>query len=246
LTTPGPDPTAATISIAQTLALLDGPFAGVAQGVEEGRYALWLGSGISRGRVPGLDGLIVGVLEFLRTRIDPKESDCPYRIALEKAVAIAELREGELQEIDFSQPVASWPPLAELVKALVSRYSQLLDIQVGSELPDHLVWDGVDVRSAYGAPTDPDSEHLAFAILTLEGVVTDAPTPNWDGLIERAIEELAGNAAGVVRVVVLPEDLRQAPRPLTLFKFHGCAVLAAADPDNYRDALVARRLSRRL
>ncbi|MGH2500162.1 MAG: SIR2 family protein [Candidatus Limnocylindria bacterium] len=230
-----------TITVAQTLALLDGPFAGAAQGVEEGRYALWLGSGISRGRVPGLDRLVVRVLEFLRARIDPARNDCPHRKALEKAVAIAELRKGELAAIDFGEPVESWPPREELVKALVSRYSQLLDIPVGGERPDYLVWDGVDVRAAYGACADPDCEHLAFAILALEGVVTDAPTPNWDGLLERALEELAGNAADVVRVVVLPEDLRGAQRQLTLFKFHGCAVMAAADPDNHRDALVARK-----
>jgi len=236
-----PDPSAATITVAQTLALLDGPFAGVAQGVEEGRYALWLGSGISRGRVPGLDRVVVRVLEFLRARIDAAQNDCSHRKALEKAVAIAELRTAEQEAIDFGDPVESWPPLEEVVKALVSRYAQLLDIWVAGEPPDYLVWDGVDVRAAYGACADPDCAHLAFAILVLEGVVTDAPTPNWDGLLERALQQLAGNAAEVVRVVVLPEDLRGAPRQLTLFKFHGCAVMAAADPDNYREALVARK-----
>ena len=236
-----PDPSAATITVAQTLGLLDGPFAPVAKGVEEGRYAFWLGSGISRGRVPGLDRLIVGVLEFLRSRIDPARNHCPHREALDKAVAIAQLRQSELDAIDFGEPVESWPPIAELVNALVSRYSQLLDIRVGGERSDYLVWDAVDVRGAYGACVDPDCEHLAFAILVLEGVVTDAPTPNWDGLLERAIEQLAGNAANVVRVVVLPDDLRGAQRQLTLFKFHGCAVMATANAAKYRDALVARK-----
>lgn len=241
MTASAPDPSAATITVAQTLALLDGPFAQLARGVEDGQYALWLGSGVSRGRVPGLDSLVVRVLEFLRTRIDQSRSDCPHRKALQKAVEIAELRSTELAAIDFGEPVESWPPLEALVKALARRYSQLLDIRVNGQRPDYLVWDGVDVRAAYGAHADPDCEHLAFAILALEGVVTDAPTPNWDGLLEHALKQLAGNAPDVVRVVVLPADLRGAPRQVTLFKFHGCAVMAAADPDNYRDALVARK-----
>jgi hypothetical protein len=53
--TPG-DPSAANITVAETLGLLDGPFTGLAKGVAEGRYALWLGSGISLSRVPGLAG----------------------------------------------------------------------------------------------------------------------------------------------------------------------------------------------
>jgi hypothetical protein len=49
-----PIPNAATISIADTLKLLDEDFKELAVGVAKGEYALWLGSGISRERVPGL------------------------------------------------------------------------------------------------------------------------------------------------------------------------------------------------
>lgn len=37
-------PNAAAITVPETLALLDGPFAPVARGVAEDRYVLWLGS----------------------------------------------------------------------------------------------------------------------------------------------------------------------------------------------------------
>ena len=46
-------PTAATITMKETLDLLDGPYLAVSEGVTEGRYAFWLGSGISRERVIG-------------------------------------------------------------------------------------------------------------------------------------------------------------------------------------------------
>jgi hypothetical protein len=47
-------PHAASISVSETLALLDGQFEVFAKGVAEDRYVLWLGSGISFGRVGGL------------------------------------------------------------------------------------------------------------------------------------------------------------------------------------------------
>ena len=56
-------PTAATISIKETLELLDGEFLGLSQGLAEGQYALWLGSGISRDRVIGLDGVLAKLIE---------------------------------------------------------------------------------------------------------------------------------------------------------------------------------------
>jgi hypothetical protein len=57
-------PTAANISIRETLDLLDGPFAELSLGVAQGQYAFWLGSGISRDRVDDLKRVIT---RFLRT-----------------------------------------------------------------------------------------------------------------------------------------------------------------------------------
>ena len=64
-------PNAATISLTETLALLDGDFAAFANGVADARYAFWLGSGISFSRFPGLKQIVVKALEFLRTRVGP-------------------------------------------------------------------------------------------------------------------------------------------------------------------------------
>jgi hypothetical protein len=63
-----PVPTAATITIKQTLDLLDGTFKPLAEAFDRGEYALWLGSAISRERVAALDGVLRKLIEFLRIR----------------------------------------------------------------------------------------------------------------------------------------------------------------------------------
>lgn len=236
-TTAGPP--AALITLAETLALLDGPHVALAREVANGRYVFWLGSGISRGRADGLDAVVLRVLEFLQEKATHEGPDSPHRDALGEAIELVELRPDESARIDFSQPVASWPDLAVLVSSLVDKYSYLLDITVEGQPADYLLWEGVDVRSTYSGAAQPDTEHLAIAVLVLEGVLTESPSANWDGLIESALAELA-DPAPFVRVVVLGEDLRQPPAVLRLIKFHGCAVRAADDPGTYRDQLIAR------
>ncbi len=75
----------------------------------------------------------------------------------------------------------------------------------------------------------------------LEGAVNEAISANWDGLIETALGEMTGDVDAVVRLVVLPAELRDPERPLTLLKFHGCAVRATREPSKYRGAIVATR-----
>jgi hypothetical protein len=235
-------PSARDITVAETLELLDGSFAGLARGVADGEYAFWLGSAISYDQLPGLASIVVDVLDFLRERVDPALGDaCPHLAALNKAVALADLDADEVESIDVAAPAGSWAPIERLTRGLVSRYSKLLDIRVEGQSPDYLLWEGVDVRATYGESSDPGAEHVAFAILVIEGVVRDAPTPNWDGLIEAALQELAGDVADVAQVIVLPADVRERDRNVRLIKFHGCAVLARRDPTRYQGALIARQ-----
>jgi hypothetical protein len=230
---------AAEVTVAQTLALLDGPHAPVARDVANGRYVFWLGSGISRGRVHGLDGVVQRVLEFLQTTGLPEGAESPHLRALVDAVELADLRPEERARTDLSKPVDSWPDLAVLVSSLEGKYAKLLDIRVEGKPADYLLWDAVDVCATYPRGATPDCEHLAIAVLVLEGVLTEAPTANWDGLIESALKELAASAAHV-QVVVLEQDLREPAGILRLIKFHGCAILAADDPGTYRNVLIAR------
>ena len=234
----GPSP--ASITVAETLAFLETRFAGFAEGIADGRYVLWLGSGISRDRLPDLRGLVRKVLQFLHGRMTAGPDGDRYRRALEKAVALG-LRVHEAQRVDVGEPVASWPGLDDLLGGLLERYSELLGIQVDGEEPDFLLWDAVDVRATYGPGHTPDCEHLCIAILALEGAIAEVASPNWDGLIEAAFMELGADAADFVQSVVLADELRGANRPLTLIKFHGCAVRATQDPPRYRGALVATR-----
>jgi hypothetical protein len=154
-----------------------------------GRYVLWLGSGISRARVDGLDGVVERVLEFLQERAVREGAGSPHENALAQALDLAELRQPERDRIDLAQPVASRPDVAVLVQSLIGKYSTLLDIHVDGQRTDNLLWEAVDVRDTYARSTDPDCEHLAIAVRVLEGVLTEAPTANWDGLIESARTE---------------------------------------------------------
>jgi hypothetical protein len=86
-----PGPSAADATIADALQLLDGPFASMADQVAQDCYALWLGSGISLGRVEGLDKLIVRVLVFLQQRVTAGDANCPFRAALDNVFVAASL-----------------------------------------------------------------------------------------------------------------------------------------------------------
>jgi hypothetical protein len=66
----------------------------------------------------------------------------------------------------------------------------------------------------------------------LKGIVSAAPTTNWDGLAEAAMESLAGDVAGTLHVIVSAEDFTETERQAALVKFQGCAVRAAANEED--------------
>jgi hypothetical protein len=235
------EPSADSITVVETLELLEGRFAALSRGIADGRYVLWVGSGISRERLPDLSALILKVLGFLHERIIPGRGDCPHRRALEQAVGMAGLRPDERAQFELDDSPHTWPVLNFVLNGLRGRYSEVLDIRVDGEPADYLLWEAVDVRATYGPSIEPDCEHLCIGILVLEGAVSEVASANWDGLIEAALAELAGDAGAIVRVVVLPDELREPDRALTLLKFHGCAVLATRNPSKYRTTLVATR-----
>lgn len=227
-------------TVAEVLACFDSEFREMAAGFARGEYLLWLGSGISRDVVPSVPDLLKRLLAFLQANVDDTARSCPYRKALEEMLDLAGPR--FRSSVDLSVPIAAWPGLEDIVERLTDKYSDALDIQVRGRPGDYLVWSGLDVPATYGSHgLEPDVEHLCIAILMLEGVVKSAPTTNWDGLVEAAMERLAGGAQQVLRVVVRPDDLAEAERRADLVKFHGCAVRAAADEATYRGLLIARK-----
>lgn len=234
---PPPVQTAATITIPQTLALLDGDLAGVAQGVGRGEYALWLGSGISRDRIVGLDGVLRKLIEFLRTRATA-DAACPYRMALDDAIRLAEPSGPEKAQINYAVDSANWPCLSDLLRRLAKVYSRVLSVKVEGCTDDYLLWEGLDFTETF-AHQEPDAEHLAVGILALEGVVTDMASANWDGLLEAAVREL-GHGVDFYRVCVTGRDFRGPAASARLYKFHGCALRAIEDEATYRPLLISR------
>jgi hypothetical protein len=235
-----PTPTsqaAATVSVAHVLALLDGSFAGMAKGIAAGEYAFWLGSGISRERVDDLTAFIRRVLNHLNSRIGLTVPE--YEQALTEAVDLAELEPAQRAAIDVRQPVSSWPYLAALLKRLGEKYSLFLDIRVGNNAPDYLLWEAGAAATTFGVPNDPDVEHLCLAVLAIEGVAPEMASGNWDSLIEAGLTELG--AGNVVAVCVRADDLRNPRQRARLIKFHGCAASALKDPTQYRELLIARQ-----
>ncbi len=228
---------ATTISVLKTLHKLDTDFCAVAAALENGEFALWVGSGISR-KAPSLGTLVTRAVEFLRQRtVDPATS-AKFRPALTSAlryggVAIADV------DAHLGEPFSQWPNYKEIRDALWNRYSELLDVRLQGEPNDFMLWSAVDVREAFSHPAPPACEHLSIAILILEGALQEIASANWDGFIEAAIEQLAGTIAGNLQVVVDPAHLRDAPGKARLLKFHGCIIHATDNPGIYRNFLIA-------
>ena len=232
-------PKAATISIAETLALLDGDFIAFAKGAADGRYAFWLGSGISLFRFPGLKAIVIKALEYLRNRADPSQEQCRFRAGLERAFNLANLSDEEKAKIDLRIAADGWSVADILRDRLSGQYAAFLNIDIDGEPLDLLVWEGVAVAATYADDTvAPDAEHYAIAVLIKEGLVTELPSANWDGLIEKAVNELSDGNRGL-KVCVRSQNLQASSQKATLVKFHGCAVRARDDQATYRKYLVA-------
>jgi hypothetical protein len=229
--------TATSISVLETLGKLDGEFAAMATAVENGEFALWVGSGISR-EAPNLGGLIIRAVEHLRQKaIDPRtrpKFDAAFQTALRYG-GVARTTTPLLLAVPFE----AWPNRRVIVSQLWNQYSKLLDIRIQHEDDDYLLWTAVDIRDAFKDPAPPACEHLCIAILILEGAVTEIASANWDGFIEAAVDRLSGGAAGNLQVVVDPNHLRDAPSKARLLKFHGCVIHATQDPASYRRFLTA-------
>jgi hypothetical protein len=235
-----PTPKAATITIGDTLTMLDGPKQGLGEGVANDQYVFWLGSGISRDRMPDLRDLAKRVLVTLQARIDQASTTCRYRKALKSVVALAKPGDDEASGVDFSLSPDQWPAYETFAGRLVDDYARMLSITVDGEEPDFLLWDVLDLPHVYSDPTvQPDAEHLCLAALAIEGVASEISSANWDPLVERAVAVLAGDRP-ILRVAVAPEDMRGSRRQSNLYKFHGCAQGACDNAVRFRGLLVAR------
>jgi hypothetical protein len=236
-----PPPPAAAITIRAALDMLDGPKREIADGVANDQYVFWLGSGISRARMPDLRDLAKRILLTLQTRIDQADGACRFRRALNSVVALASPSAAEWADIDYARPADQWPSFETIAGRLINNYARMLNVTVEGEEADYLLWEILDAANVYSDPAvAPDAEHMCLAALAIEGVASEMPSANWDGLIERAVQSLAG-ISPVLRIVVAPEEVRSNRRRANLYKFHGCAQAACNNPGRFRSLLVARQ-----
>ena len=233
-------PPAATITVRDTLAMLDGPKRNIAEGVADDRYVFWLGSGISRERLPDLRDIAKKVLIGLQARLDHNDQNCRFLRALRMVLDLTQPSPEEWERIDYTIQPHNWPDFDVLAARLVNNYARMLNISIGGENQDYILWEVLDAPNVYAnEDIDPDAEHLCLAALALEGVASDMPSANWDFLVERAVKLLSGGRP-VLRVVVAPEDVRGGRLRSNLYKFHGCAKKALEDEAQFRELLVAR------
>lgn len=226
----------------ETLELLDGSLRDFADGIADDRYAIWLGAGVSMGKLPGLKGVVEAVLEHVRSKIDPSDNACVYRASLNDILDLVALELGVRTALDFSAPVTTWVPIEQIKQQLVDRYAVMLDQFPATEALDYLVWEGVKVVERYADPTTrPGPEHLGLAALIMEGTASDCASANWDDLIEKAMHILDGPNSAVLQVRVIPTDVQDNLRRARLYKFHGCAALARQDEGVYRPRIVGRQ-----
>jgi hypothetical protein len=230
-------PTAASITVRQTLDLLDGPFASLSNGFVRGEYSLWLGSGLSRDRIIGLNGVLHKLIEFLRIRANPGNGN-PYKRALDDVLAHANLSDAERARVSYATESANWGDLQIILQRLIEKYSTVLNVTVSGQVPDYLLWNGTSFPETFSTE-EPDAEHLCVAILALEGVVTNIASANWDGLLEAAANEL-GQDQTLYRVCITEADFRGPSTAARLLKFHGCAIRAIQQEAVYRRLLIAR------
>lgn len=224
------------MSIGEALALLRRQSPGLLEDLSTADRVLWVGSGVSYGLVPGLKKLLWSVLDFLQRRInDPAEGE-DHRRALEEIVA--EHLPHEL--VAFRADPANWAIPGDLA-ALVNSYSSILGTEVGQHPSDYLLWEAIDVRETYGALTlQPGAQHRLIAYLLHEGIIEKIVTTNWDGLIEKAVDESSGRGQPpLLGVLMTNESFRTARGATMLVKQHGCAVMAREDV-SYREYLVSQ------
>src|SRR4051812_40506220 len=158
-------PTATEISVREVLAKFEAEFASVANAVENGEFALWVGSGISR-QAPNLGNLIERAFDYIRERaVDPATASA-YLPALEEALGLAEIDPANV-DTQYARPLAGWPERAAIIDRLWTKYSRVLDIRIAGTDPDFILWDAIDVRQAFEKPKPAAAEHRCIAILLL-------------------------------------------------------------------------------
>lgn len=92
-------------TVPDVLAILESEFSSFVAGFCDAKYVLWIGSGVSREVVPGVSDLLKRVLEFVRSRIDSTDQNCPYGKALDEIFDIGSVPTAIRETLDRTAPV---------------------------------------------------------------------------------------------------------------------------------------------
>ena len=209
----------------------------------EGRYSFWLGSGISKERLPGLRDLLRDkVLIPLQLKVDRLNAACPFRRVLNEIIEVAGVK-----GIDPTTPVHLWigGNLNDFLDALTDKYADVLERDLRENgVGKDLFWEVLELQKVYADPaTEPDAEHVLLCLLLHERVLTDLVTTNWDPLIEMAYQNSRQNTTRTLNVVACNDELdgSRDGGSARLLKIHGCARKASDNPDKYRKFMVCKR-----
>lgn len=140
-------PTANEISVREVLAKFSVEFASMARAVENGEFALWVGSGISR-QAPNLGNLIEQAFDYIRAKAINPATAAAYLPAFEEALDLAEIKPDNVQA-QYPQPLAAWPEHDAIIERLWTKYSRVLDIRIPGTEPDFVLWDAINIRKAF-------------------------------------------------------------------------------------------------
>lgn len=227
--------TAYEVSVVEVIERFEQDFATFSKAVENGEFAFWIGSGISR-NAPNLGGLLRKATEFLREKALAENGSGKFSETLRELLEIAGFGPNLLDD-NLHHPFSQWPDQEAIIERLWNKYSEVLDLRVPDEVSDYILWDAIGICEAFENPAPPAIEHLCIAALILEGAVRDIASANWDTFIEQAVEMLSSGAADIIQVVVDPDQLRTPPGRARLLKFHGCIRHATDYPDTFRKYL---------
>jgi len=93
-------------------------------GVLADKYSIWLGSGISRKRFPGLKELLGNILTRLQGMVNAGDPRCPFQRLLNEVFELTTVR-----GIDPATSVPLWNGgnPNELIEQLISKYPEVFD-----------------------------------------------------------------------------------------------------------------------
>ena len=234
---------AANANLSYALDILRNDYSTIMQGVLRGNYAFWVGSAISREKVPDLKDLIFDLLCKLFDCINFSDAECPYCQTFNNIIQLTSLR----HRINQSTRPSSWDRIDKdsILDQLHDNYSKVFDhdIRVNGQTIS-LAWDFLRLHELYGNPSiEPAVDHWLLALLIAERTIPIIISTNWDDLLEKAYEVCVQEPQSQLRVIASTDDLMMggASTRTILFKIHGCARKMQSDPSQYRDFMIINR-----